>query len=166
MCVEEIVFVALGVLLRREQNGTKPGVSQPGAAFRPWSLVPKHLSMQSWNALQKGFVPSWWAGSERKEKAGDACLRRRPCRKAALPSSRESCKLRIPLTYSVYQWFLGFLSNICTPVTKIWECLLSKRHWRPLNFPCLVSLSLSTAITPARFYLSVPSPSLSWCSLP
>lgn len=33
---------------------------------------PKHLSMQSCNALQKGFVPSRWAGSERKEKAGDA----------------------------------------------------------------------------------------------
>lgn len=61
----------------------------------------------------KGFVPSWWAGSERKEKAGDACLRRRPCRKDALPSSRESCKLRIPLTYSVRQRFLVFLSNIC-----------------------------------------------------
>lgn len=46
ICVEEIVFVALGVLLRREQNGTKPGVSQHGA-FRPWPLVPMHLSMLS-----------------------------------------------------------------------------------------------------------------------
>lgn len=112
ICVEEIVFVALGVLLRREQNGTKPGVSQHGA-FRPWPLVPVHLSMLSWSVLQKGFVPSWWAGSERKENARDACLRRPPYRKAALPSSRDSWELRIPLTYSVCRWFLVFLSNIC-----------------------------------------------------
>lgn len=112
ICVEEIVFVALGVLLRREPNGTKPGMSQH-RAFRPWSLVPMHLSMLSWSMPQKGFVPSWWAGSERKDKARDACLRRQPFTKAALPSSRESCKLRKHLTYSVCQWFLVFLSNIC-----------------------------------------------------